>query len=214
MLITINDIANIRPITQNLSDLNSIEPYIEEAEQVEFKKLLGSEFYFDLKKTYAQYLVNVAAGTVESPYAPTAKEILYNKLLTGAEYQNLRGNTVEFGGLKTVLAYFSYARFIINDNLKHTNAGMMLKRTEYSEQPSAKAITDKANDAKSIAMSFWSDCKMYLDEKTSDYSLWDIFCHGHHSSVNSRTRISGVNNRDRSYINHKDRYVPRNHNNS
>lgn len=175
MLITIEDLRLIRPITQNVSDLNSIEPYIEEAEQADLKNLLGAELYYDLVK-------NKNDGK-------------YSDFLNGKEYQNSKGNTLAFAGLKKTLAYFAYARLILNDNLKHTNSGMVFKRNEYSEQPSSKSIADKAQNAKAMAMNFWQDCEAFLNHNKSVYSLWKSDCFQHNSGISSRATISGVNNR-------------------
>lgn len=195
MLITITDIALIRPITQNISDLNSIEPYILEAEQIELKKLLGPEFYYSISKITADINIKIAAATTQIPAVFTAEEQIIRDLLNGKEYQNSKGNTVAFAGLKTVLAYFSYSRFILNDNMKHTNAGMVFKRTEYSEQPSAKAITDKAQDAKSMALSFWADVECFLNKQYLKYPLWKSDCNHSSTGIRSRSRITSVNNR-------------------
>ncbi|WP_129714670.1 DUF6712 family protein [Pedobacter sp. SYP-B3415] len=176
LLITTADIREIRPIAQAIDDINKVEPFIAEAQQVELKDLLGVEFF----------------------YAVLASPDSYQTLLSGGTYNTSQGHAIAFNGLKTVLAYFSYARFLMNDNMKHTNAGFVNKVNQFSQPASQSQITAKYQDARSMAFSHWSDVILYLDTNRQQYPLWRSGCTTKTNNIRSTARISAVNNRDHS----------------
>lgn len=177
LLLTVNDIKAIRPIAKAVDDIARIEPYIEEAQQVELKKLLGNDFFFAI---------------VEDPAN-------YTDILDGKSYENSRGNTVSFKGIKTVLAYFSYARFLMNDQMKHTASGFVVKQNQFSEPASLAERTSKHQDCRSLALSYWEDCALFLNQFKTDYPLWSVGCGQKSSGIASAAKISSVNNRERNY---------------
>ncbi|RKD19015.1 hypothetical protein BCY91_14150 [Pelobium manganitolerans] len=194
LLITVDNIRDIRAIAESVDDVDRLDPYISEAQQVELKELMGVEFFYHMLMLISDYYNKKK----EDPdYISTPEEELYLKLLKGGEYLTAQGHSVRFSGLATVLSYFSYARLLMNDNMKHTNGGFVVKKTEFSDPASANMIIKRHQDARSMALSHWADVTMYLDQKRSDYPLWRMGCKARTNNIKSSARISGVTNRRR-----------------
>ncbi|RCH53949.1 hypothetical protein DJ568_15530 [Mucilaginibacter hurinus] len=179
-LITINDIKAIRQIAQAINNPARIEPLIQEAQQSEVKRLLGPELLYDLLKN--------------------SGDAKYQDLLNGKQYTNKRGHDVRLEGLKVVIAYFTYARFILSDNLKHTDAGFVVKQTQFSEAASQQHIMAKYQDARSMALAYWADCEEFLNDKKINYPLW-TYCGNKSGDVTSSAKISAVSNRNNDWRN-------------
>ncbi len=68
-------------------------------------------------------------------------------------------------GIKTALAYYTYARIVKNGDLNVTRYGLMQKEDEYSSRPDIKEKVMAYNDAFSIADRYLKECVRFLEEK-------------------------------------------------
>ena len=75
-------------------------------------------------------------------------------------------------GIKTALAYYTYARIVKNGDLNVTRYGLMQKEDEYSSRPDIKEKVMAYNDAFSIADRYLKECVRFLEEKKADYPLY------------------------------------------
>ena len=155
MLITASKIKEIRAISDNIKESKRIEPFILEAEQTDLMDLLGNALYTDLLDK-----VN------DSPS-------IYDTLLNGGTY-TYKGIKYTIKGLGYALAYFAYSRFLKFQGVNITNFGIVQKTTEFSQPVSGADINRMASSAKDIAMSYFSDCKLYLDRNSDTFSLWEF----------------------------------------
>ena len=90
--------ALCRPIAQHYKDAN-IEVYIDEAEAIDVKPILGEQMYIDLSE------------------AQTGTTLTDNKqlILDGGVY-TVDDRKYHFSGLKKAIAYFVYSRLIRNSD--------------------------------------------------------------------------------------------------
>ena len=202
LLITVQEIQKVRSIVETIDDVAKIDPYISEAQQVELRDLLGLEFFYKILSVITDHRNHVEdfVPTEEAEvYQPTSEEQKYLLLLNGGNYETSQGHTIQFSGLATVLSYFSYGRFLVNDNVKHTDSGFVFKQNQFSEPIDQKTVSAKHQDARSMALSHWGDVILFLDTKKEDYPLWRMNCKPQGNKVRSSTRISSVNNRNHEY---------------
>ena len=153
-LITYSDFASYKDITANINDTKRLDPYIAESQNFDLRPLLNDELYFD-------FINNLV-------------EDKYKDLLSGTTYTPDGYTTeIEFYGLKPVLVYFSYSRFLLNDNYKSTNAGFVVKKQfEYSSSLEEKTLARLASQSRASAMSYWKEAVLYLDSNYALYPLW------------------------------------------
>ena len=173
-LITLADIQRLKPMSMNVNVVKELDPYIEESQEFDLKPILGTPFYLEL-------LDNV---DVEK----------YEDLLNGQTYQ-YQDKTYEHKGLKTVLVYYCYARFIGNDQEKQTASGFRVKQNDYSEPASEKSILRRINEARSAANVKRDEVILFLERFPDLFPLFESVCQ---AKRNGSIRISKVS-RTRKY---------------
>lgn len=169
-LITISDIKDLKTISLNTNTEKKLDPFILEAQQFDLKKLMGDAFYLDFMNDFDG-----------SPSLST-----YSDLFNGTTFI-CGGYTYKHEGIKTVLAYLAYARYVLNSNVESTAFGTVNKITAESRSVDEKTINRLYAQAYNGAMEYWADVKKYLNEQ--DYELWDLCEKGTNITA---IRVSGV----------------------
>ncbi len=169
LLITKTDFAPYRNLTLNIDDQKRLEPCILEAQRIDLVNLLGKRLYFDLVKYISSYNTGIATSAANEPpgtYTPTIDETWFQKLLNGCQYTYTwpdRSTTTKvYAGLKPVLVYLSYARFVRSDNIRSTQSGFVKKSVDFSVQISDKEIQAVAGRAEGDANSFLSGTEDFM----------------------------------------------------
>lgn len=167
-LISIQDIQEYTRITSSVDSVKSLEPFIIDAQEMDLRPFIGQELYIDLINEFESY-----------PSLPT-----YNYLFNGCTYQVGTKNYLHHG-LKAVLVFYTWHRFILGGNIQSTRMGMVVKKNEFSEPASEATIARIASQAKSMAVVYQDSVKCYLDNNNSLYPLWK--CNrGHRGSIKIR----------------------------
>lgn len=93
-------------------------------------------------------------------------------LLDGGTFTDYNGNTLRFRGLRQVLAYLNYSRYIGESFVNDTFTGMVQKTRPDSELLSEGTMKRLQNENRAIAMTEWELIKRYLDDNTDLYPKW------------------------------------------
>lgn len=149
-LITTSEVATLSRGMSVHIDEDKIETYIRESESIDIKSALGDELYLDVKEHSEKYEL----------------------LLDGGTYEDNRGEKKMFMGIKTALAYYTYARIVKNGDGNVTRYGFVQKEDEYSSRPDIKEKVMAYNDAFSIADRYLKECVLFLNEKNDEYPLY------------------------------------------
>jgi len=123
-LITILDIQEFKPISKNTDTQKKLDPFIQEAQEFDLRPFMGDEFYLKLIAEFK---------TLPIPFPDTN----YSDLFNGSIWTK-NGRTYENPGIKAVIVYYSYARYINKANTNSTAFGMVGKNN-----PDSTPITDK-----------------------------------------------------------------------
>ena len=135
-LITYKEVHELaRKMSQHI-EADRIDMYIREAENMDLKPVLGDGLMIAIKGN------------------PSA----FKALLNGGVYVDRNGVKKSFEGLKSALAYFTYARFVRNDDGHVTRSGFMVKDNEHSARTSETEKERAYNDAVSIARRYLNEC--------------------------------------------------------
>jgi hypothetical protein len=170
MLLTLAQLQSYKSITANIDQAKHLEPYIQEAEEFDLRPFLGDELY-----------TLVVADHDASPSLAT-----YGDLFNGSTY-TYGGRTYKHEGLKAVLAYFTYARYLANANNHSTRAGITVKKSEFSEPASEKTIMRLVDQARSGALTYQSRVEDFIRRHAATYPEWRG-----NAKRTSKIRISGV----------------------
>ncbi len=174
-LITLDDIKNFKPISLNVNETKQLKPFILEAQEFELKEFLGDEFYLAL-----------VADFNASPSLAT-----YGDLFNGVQY-TYNGTTYENTGIKPMLIYYAYARYLNNANPIITANGIVQKNNSSSTPVSEKTIARLVNQATSGGKVYENRVVDYLVRKSSSYPLYDCITP---SNRTGGLRISSVRKR-------------------
>lgn len=142
--------------------------FIREAQMFDLKRLVCESFYQDL--------------TSETPVRD------YTLLLEGGSY-TFEGKKYEFAGLKAVLAYFAYARYIFVGHQVDTPMGIKVKENQDGETISQTERRDVRTMYKQQADMLWEDCKRYLERTSSNISDCNDGCSERNRAYKPRMRM-------------------------
>ena len=170
-LITTADFADYKDISSNIDSAARVDPYILNAERLDLKPLLGERFFADL---------------IANPNT-TANALL----LDGGDY-TYNSNDYNFAGLKAVLVYYSYARFLENQNVNVTRFGVVHKNNpDVSERVDDKTLMRHVSNAREIAKSYFAEVDLFIIRNSTDYPLYHK-CYAYNESAGAGVRITAV----------------------
>lgn len=152
LLITIDDIKAVKQISANMNVTERVLGYISEAQVFDVKPRLGSVFYHDL-------ITNVSST-------------IYQELLSGKTYTDSASQSHHFLGLKPAIAYYAYARFILNSQASVTPFGAVRKLDQSSEPLNEKSLVRISTQARMAGDALLDDVIAFLNIKVVDYPKW------------------------------------------
>jgi hypothetical protein len=97
----------------------------------------------------------------------------FTNILDSKTYENCNGNNVRFEGLRYVLAYLVYARYIKSSHVKDTFSGMVRQNRAESEFISDGTLRGLQQEAKDIAVAQFKLIEAYLQENSTVYPEWE-----------------------------------------
>lgn len=158
-LITIADVREFKGISSNINVDKDFFPHVLEAQEFDLRAFLGESFYIDLVEDFEG--------------SPSLD--LYSDLFNGVKY-TYSGQTYEHSGLKAVLVYHSYARYLSYSGVQSTPTGMMQKLNQYSEKVDDKTLARLIQQARSGATAHEVRVTDFLNRNASSYPLWKSGC--------------------------------------
>lgn len=123
-----------------------------EVESLEVDKLLGPALYQDI--------------------AATPADADYVKILNAFEFERADGTKITHKGLRYVIAYLNFAKYIGESYVADTFTGFVQKVRPDSERISSGDIKRLQQENREIAFNAFSLIKEFLDLNTETYELW------------------------------------------
>lgn len=170
LLINKNDFKEFKQISKG-RDIELIEQYVTEAQDIDIRSLICDKFYFDILKNW------------QLP--------AYQKLIHGETYTDEDGVEIEYKGLKPVLVYYAYSRYCMRGSVVDTAFGMVQKTSENSQPISGAEKRDMRDTSIHIALRYWLDVKKYLKEKEETFPKWSE-CNECKSSSKSSSKFDVI----------------------
>lgn len=147
-LLKFSDQQEIRPISPNNED--KFDQLAYEVENSELRKLLGDVFLYDIQQNTNTY----------------------SKLINGCEF-TINDYKLKHRGLKFILAYLVYAKYVGQSNFTDTFAGYRQTSIGESELVSDGTLRRLQSENREVALDEFAIIKKYLNENYEDYPLWN-----------------------------------------
>lgn len=170
-LITLEDIRAVKSIALNVQQAKELTPYVLEAQNFDLAKFLGESFYIALIDDYNA-----------SPSLST-----YATLFNGGNY-TYNSDTYYNYGVKQLIIYYAYVRYVANSNVLATPTGFKHKTNPHSEHISDKTLARLVDNARNSALFVEDSVKNFLDRNEVSYPLWKNEC----KTGRNRTKIRQV----------------------
>lgn len=176
-LIGISDIQNLKPISTNVDITKKLNFCIEEAQKYDVMPFLGDSLYIELESDFN-------AGS------PQFSQQKYSKLFNGSDY-TYGGRTFRNGGIKSMLVYYAYSRYVSNSNVNHSAFGLVEKISDHSTGVSKETLARQVSNATALAEAEKSKVENFLRLHLSDYGSW-IYADKYNMNAPSGLKINAI----------------------
>ena len=158
-LLSIAQQQAIKPISPNwagagksVTGVTNYDQLALEVEESKLRKLVGNALLQDLQSN------------------PTTTKNA--TLLNGGTFTDCDGNQISFKGLRYVLAFLNWQKYVGQSFVADTFTGMVKKNRDESEALNSGDIKRLQLEAEEIALSQWELAKTFLDKNKDTYTLW------------------------------------------
>ncbi len=154
-LITFADIQKVRAVSNNVTE-NRLAPYITEAQDIDFRGLIGKEFY----------------EVLLTPVTPATFPVTY-------KYPELKNEYAPY------LAYYAYARFLTQNQITSTDHSIVTKRNDWSDPISDATLSKAVNSARGAGVEYGNRFIEFMNDNVDTYPEWkDTDCFKRFTSGN------------------------------
>jgi hypothetical protein len=129
----------------------------------------------------ASYSISGLCGVLKSGTSQ-----LYQDFFNGAIYKDLSGNNVKYDGIIPALVYWTFARFIEDDQVRYTTTGPVGKNHDQADNATPKQIAALVEMARSKANAYCNKIEKFLYIHKASFPLWRI------SQQNKNSRQPGA----------------------
>jgi hypothetical protein len=159
-ILTANEVSNYKDIGAKISttgststkiDVNKINSVLNEVQLINLKEVLGDRFYFDL------------ISNLDNP--------TYQDLLSGSTFQYC-GITYIQEGIKSLLADYFMAKYVLVVNTNFTPFGATAKHSESSEPADRNSLKDISANQSQLAGAKLEIIRYYLDSNPTLFPNW------------------------------------------
>lgn len=152
-LINIADVSIYRKIDPKYNQ-NKFDTFVNDIQRKNLRQLLGASLYYDFMNS------DRLSG-------------VYKDLLEGKEYL-INNETIQYYGLKPLLSYWWLAIAGREGDLYHSNYGAIQFVNNTNQQfESSKEKFRISQDYFNTAEEYANDVKLFLNENSDNYPLWD-----------------------------------------
>lgn len=129
---------------------------------------VNEAIYFDLKPVLCGLFL-----VVSEKWDDVTDEAVKNIVLP-KKYDGCGGKETEHQGLKKVLLYYAYARYILINNFDDTGSGAVQKTNDFSIPKPLKELQSVANQKKEMAIFLFNEVQAYICKNKEEYSEYDF----------------------------------------
>lgn len=154
--VTKADFVNFREMSQNITEAK-LDIFIREAQLIEARSFLGEGLYLALQEDFDDTL-------------KTFNEQRFTDLMYGVDsYTNYAGVEVRFNGYANAIVYWSFGRFLLQQQMNVSRFGVESVQNEISEDITGGSLRTKSKESLSVAIQYQKDCLQFLESNKSVY---------------------------------------------
>ena len=157
-LIDINDIITLKPMSTNTNVEKKLTFGIGEAQNYDVMPFLGDTLYILMEADF-------------NTSSPEFSEERFSNLFNGSDYI-CGSQTKRHGGIKSMLIYYSYARYLQNSKSNPTAFGVVEKINDHSVAIAEKELARLVNNAISLAEAEKIKVDLFLRSNVTFYPEW------------------------------------------
>lgn len=157
---------------------------------------------FDLAELFCDFWVEIeqinseiiAYDNAEEPKPPIPENYTEKKsLLEGGNYTDCGGKLRPFEGIYKIMAYYSYARYVMLNGFNDTATGLVQKTNEFSIPIDQKALNNFADKYRNMGLISFERTQRYICQNVSvfDYTHCPTGDCGCGSNKCGRTKAKG-----------------------
>jgi hypothetical protein len=129
---------------------------------------LFCDFWFDIQNIEIEIK---AYDALPDPKPERPTNYLEKKaLLEGGTYIDCKGNQRPFSGIYTLLAYYSYSRYIIINRFSDTANGMVAKNNEFSIPTPLKELQDFSDKYRNMGLVYFNIIVKFICQNSSIFN--------------------------------------------
>ncbi|HLW06494.1 MAG TPA: hypothetical protein VKY45_02940 [Marinilabiliaceae bacterium] len=98
-----------------------------------------------------------------------SKDDEWVSLINGSTYTGCGSNSRSHSGIKEVLVYYAYARYVLINKTDDTASGMVSKSNDFSIPTPMKEIIMISNRYRNMAKQLWLDVEAFICINSNDY---------------------------------------------
>lgn len=151
------DLDNLKYIADSVKNHATWPQFVIEAQLLDIKNWLTDAL-----------LLEIIGQSETLPTTVTAEN---QKLLDGGTYI-YNSKTYYFQGLKNCIAYYAFARFTNRTSFNYTQAGIVVKDSDYSTPITDKVMQRLETEARLTAEAIKCEIILYLNRNYDLYPLW------------------------------------------
>ena len=155
LLATKEDFTDFRDISANVKSTR-LEGYVRESQIVEIRDFVGQSLYTAIQNDYDETL-------------KTFTDPRFDDLWFGTEYTTTTGETWRFNGLLSALIYWSYGRFLVQQQVNVSRFGVESVQNDISEDIDVAQVRIKQRDAQQVALRYQNDAEKFLNTNAAVY---------------------------------------------
>lgn len=166
------------------SDFNGIADVAIHCDLRKLDQAIGEAQSFDLEELFCDFW-NVIADNWDATE--------YQVLIDGGVYEGCKGNR-SFAGVKKILAYYAYSRYIIINSFSDTPGGNVSKSNDFSIPKTIKELEFVADKYRSMGYKEYQKATAYLCKNKDsfiDFDGYDCKSCGCNGICGSRTSTKG-----------------------
>lgn len=160
MIITVDHIRKLRPVSQNIDEVARMEPHIQEVENLWVRPAFTPEVYYKIEQS-------VVTDNLDRPIVyRNGKPIMlshlgdFETLLCGGYYDD---NKRHLTGLISAVGYLVYSKMILQNAVNVTAYGVVFKRGELSDHVDSATLVRASKDAEKIGLEYLRQCVEWID---------------------------------------------------
>lgn len=144
---------------------------IREAMEFDLRPLLCGLFW-EVKNNW--WKANSYDNSFGESFEGSDQDIAWMKLVNGSSYEGCGGTQKAHRGLKALLTYYSYSRYLVLNGFDDTPNGMVQKTNQFSIPKPLKEIQSFSNKYRSMAKNVWEDIQAFICVNKEDYQGADF----------------------------------------